>query len=74
MRKEPAYDKWNISVFLWHQVMVAATLYQRNADMNYKLCDIRSTERYISYTGATGMLLHINGKITMGNLNSSLMS
>ena len=37
---------------------------------------IISTERYIhctSYAGAAGMLLHINGKFTMGKWQSSLL-
>ena len=48
--------------------MLAATLYQGNPDMNHKLWNIVSTH----YAGAAGMLLHINGKFTMGKLKSSL--
>jgi hypothetical protein len=31
-------------------------------------------EIYAPYAGASGMLLHINGKFTMGKLKSSLLS
>jgi hypothetical protein len=31
-------------------------------------------EIYTPYAGATGMLLYINGKFTMGKLKSSLLS
>jgi hypothetical protein len=33
-----------------------------------------STKRYTPYAGAAGMLLHINGKFTMGKSKSSLLS
>jgi hypothetical protein len=32
------------------------------------------TEIYTPYTGAAGMLLHINGKFAMGKLKSSVLS
>jgi hypothetical protein len=57
--------------------LLAAALYQGNPDRNHKLWNIISTERYIVYTpyaGAAGMLLHMNGKFTMGKLKSSLLS
>ena len=38
-----------------------------------KLCNIGSTEKHTPYAGAAGMLLHINGKFTMGKLKSSLV-
>ena len=61
---------------LWHryfikinQIMVAAaTLYQGNPDRNRKLWNSEYTEIYTPYAGAVGMLLHINGKSTMGKL------
>jgi hypothetical protein len=55
--------------------LLAAALYQGNPDRNHTLWNIVSTERYPVYTppaGAAGMLLHINGKFTMGKLKSSL--
>ena len=58
--------------------LLAATLYQGNHDINHKLWNIVSTEIYIyiyaPYAGAAGMLLHINGKLTIGKLISSLLS
>jgi hypothetical protein len=54
--------------------LLAATLYQGNPDINHKLWNIVSTEIYTAYAGAAGMLLHINGKFTMGKLKSSLLS
>ena len=36
--------------------------------------NISYPEIYTPYTGAAGMLLHINGKFTMGKLKSSLLS
>ena len=38
--------------------------------MNHKLCN---REIYTPYAGVAGMLLHINGKFTMGKLKSSLL-
>jgi hypothetical protein len=35
---------------------------------------IGTTGSGISYAGAVGMLLHINGMFTIGNLKSSLLS
>ena len=35
--------------------------------------NIGSTEKHTPYAGAAGMLLHINGKFTMGKLKSSLV-
>jgi len=51
--------------------LLAKTFYH---DRNHKLRNIVSTERdiYTPYAGAVGMLLHINGKFTMGKLKSSL--
>ena len=47
--------------------LLAATLYQANHDMNHKLWNIGSTARQILYMKiAVAMLLHINGKFTMG--------
>jgi hypothetical protein len=54
--------------------LLAATLYQGNPDRNHKLWNIVSSERYTPYAGAAGMLLHMNGKFTMGKLKSSLLS
>jgi hypothetical protein len=58
--------------------LLAATLYHGNPDRNHKLWNIVSTERdiyiYIPYASAAGMLLHIDGKFTMGKLKSSLLS
>ena len=48
--------------------LLPATLYQGNPDRNHKW------EIYTPYAGAAGMLLHINGKFTMGKLKSSLLS
>ena len=53
--------------------LLAATLYQGNHDRNHKLWNIASSEIYTPYAGAAGMLLHINGKFTMGQLKSSLL-
>ena len=53
----------------------AATLYQGNPYRNHKLWNVVSSERlYTPYAGAAGMLLHINGKLTMGKMKSSLLS
>ena len=51
--------------------LLAATLYQGTPDRNHKLWNIVSTEIYIytPYTGAAGMLLHINGNSLCKNLN-----
>jgi hypothetical protein len=49
--------------------LLAATLYQGNPDRNHNLWNIVSTEIYTRYAGAAGILLHINGKFTMGKLN-----
>jgi hypothetical protein len=56
--------------------LLAATLYQGNPDRSHKLWNIVSIKIYIytPYAGAVGMLLHINGKFTMGILKSSLLS
>jgi hypothetical protein len=54
--------------------LLAVTLYQGNIDRNHKFWNIVSTERYIPYADDAGMLLHKNGKITMGKLKSSLLS
>jgi hypothetical protein len=55
--------------------LLAATLYQGYPDRNHKLWNIVSSERYKNpYASAAGMLLHINGKYTMGKLTSSLLS
>ena len=56
--------------------LLAAPLYQGNTDRNHKLWNIVSTERYTQQCilHAVGMLLHINGKFTMGKLKSSLLS
>jgi hypothetical protein len=51
--------------------MLAATRYQGNHDKNHKLWDFGSTDIYTSYTGASEMLLYINGKFTLGKLKSS---
>ena len=51
--------------------LLTATLYQGNPDRNHMLWNIVSTERryiYTPYTGAAGMLLHINEKFTMEKL------
>ena len=45
--------------------LLAATLYQGNPDRNHMLWNIVSTERYIPYASAAGMLLHIIGKFTV---------
>jgi hypothetical protein len=47
--------------------LLTANLYQENPG-NHKLWNIGSTETNTSYTGAAGMLLHINGKFTIGKL------
>ena len=52
--------------------LLAATFYQGNPDRNHKLWNIVSTKRYTPYAGDAGMLLHINGKFTMGKSKSSL--
>jgi len=54
--------------------LLAASLYQGNIDRNYKPWNIVSPQRYtIPYEGAAGMLLHINGKLTMGKLTLSFI-
>ena len=50
--------------------LLAATLYQGNPDRNHKLWNIVS---YTPYASTAEMLLHINGKFTMGKLKSSLL-
>ena len=53
---------------------LAATLYQGNPDRNKQALEyLINWEIYTSYAGAAGMLLHINGKFTMGKLKSSLL-
>jgi hypothetical protein len=52
-------------------------LYSYEADFTQGL--LRKTEKklsdpLISHSGAAGMLLHINGKFTLGELKSSLLS
>jgi hypothetical protein len=47
--------------------LLAAALYQGIHDRNHKVWDIGS------FAGAAGMLLHINGKFTVGKLKSSLL-
>jgi hypothetical protein len=55
--------------------LLAANLYQGNPDRNHKLWNIASSESYIFQNAvAAGMLLHINGKFTMGKLKSSILS
>ena len=54
--------------------LLAATIYQGNPIRNHKLWNIVSTERYTPCASAAGMLLHINGKFTMGKLRSDLLS
>ena len=44
---------------------LAAILYQGNPVRNHKQWHIRST-MHTPYDGAAGMLLHINGKFTIG--------
>jgi hypothetical protein len=51
--------------------LIASTLYHGNRDRNHKLWNVVSSERY---RGAAAILLHINGKFTMGKLNSFLLS
>jgi hypothetical protein len=53
--------------------LLAATLYQGNPDRNHKLWNIASTEIYTPSAASAGMLLHINGKFTMGKWKSSLL-
>jgi hypothetical protein len=53
--------------------LLPATLYQGNHDSNHKLLNMVSSERYI-HAAAAGMLLHINGKFTIGKLKSSPLS
>jgi hypothetical protein len=48
--------------------LLAATLYKGNPDRNHTFWNIGSTEIYTPYAGAAGMLLHINGKVTLGKL------
>jgi hypothetical protein len=50
------------------------TLYQGSPERNHKLWNIASTEIYIPYASAAGMLLHMNGKFTMVKLKASLLS
>jgi len=55
--------------------LLAATLYQENPDRNHKLWNIVSLrEIYAPNAGAAGILLHMNGKFTMGKLKSFLLS
>jgi len=54
--------------------LLTATFYQGNPDRNHKLWNIVSIDMYTPYASAAGMLLHINGKFTMGKLKSSLLS
>jgi hypothetical protein len=55
--------------------LLAATLYQGNPERIRKLWNIGSAgEMYAPFACAAGMLLHINGKFTMGKLKSSLLS
>jgi hypothetical protein len=49
--------------------LLAANIYQRNHERN-----ILSAGRYTPYTGAAGMLLHINGKSTTGKFKCDLLS
>ena len=45
--------------------LLSTTLYQGNPDRTHKLWEI-----YTPYAGAAEMLLHMNGKFTMGKLKS----
>jgi hypothetical protein len=55
--------------------LLAATLYQGNPERIRKLWNIGSAgEMYAPFACSAGMLLHINGKFTMGKLKSSLLS
>jgi hypothetical protein len=47
---------------------LATTLYQGNHDKNHKFWSTIPTRIYIPYADATGMLLHIIGKIHNGNI------
>ena len=59
---------WPLGITGSVAALLTATLYQGMHDWNHKLWNIGSTEIYIytPYAGAAGMLLHINGKFTMG--------
>ena len=48
--------------------MLAATLYQGHHDRHRKLEYLIKGDIYISFASAAGMLLHINGKLTLGRL------
>jgi len=68
-------DDFNLTT--WINILLVSSNHLWKNDRNHKFWNIISTERYIhctSYAGAAGMLLHINGKFTMGKLKSSLLS
>jgi hypothetical protein len=47
--------------------LIAVALYKGNQDRNSGISN-QLRDIYTSYAGATGMLLHINRKFTMGKL------
>jgi hypothetical protein len=68
--------KWNKAtlILLWSQGRTTS------ADIGRDFCPLRlvwwalNWEIYTLYASAAGILLHINGKFTMGKLKSSLLS
>ena len=55
-------------------ILSAVLSFQDHLDRKHKLCTILPTLRSNTSTGAPNMLLHIDGKFTMENLMSSLLS
>jgi hypothetical protein len=54
-----------LAAALYHEILIVTI----STRMSYILRGI-----YTPYAGAAGLLLHINGKFTMGKLKSSLLS
>jgi hypothetical protein len=54
--------------------LFATILYQGIPDGKDMIWNIISNGRYTTYAALTGILLHINGKFTMGKSKSSPMS
>ena len=54
--------------------MLTAIIYYESFDMNHKIGNIVSTERYTRYAGAAGILLHRPRKLTLGNETISFVN
>ena len=60
---------WSFATSIFHSGHKEVLIGTTSSRISYILRAI-----YTPYAGAAGMLLHINGKFTMGKLKSSLLS